>query len=300
MENVGGRSDGIGAEEQRTTAFLAGHDKTPGSGCVAVDIGIYARTRIFRFDTVSAHRGVNVVSVVVAGLKNLGVGLVNGRLFAEFLFQMVESGVDRAVEKPADQTKRKYIAAFKHTLGIKTGIGKSGFGHRGHRHFHYLGLDAEFLERTVSGVFRFFKIGFAEGVDIHNNHATLFKELVILLQCCRVHGQQHIAAVAGGVHIVAYAYLKAGNAAKRTLGSADFGRIVRKCRHLIADACRDIGENVAGKLHAVAGVAGKPHHNFIQDFYISLLQHDNFVRFKIYGYLRRSTTGRYRHAAPQR
>ena len=78
---------------------------------------------------------------------------------------------------------------------------------------------------------------------------------MILLQGSGIHRDEHIAAVAGSVHSLADTHLKARHAAERALRGADFGRIVRKGRHLIAKAGRHIGKDVACELHSVAGVS---------------------------------------------
>ena len=64
----------------------------------------------------------------------------------------------------------------------------------------------------------------------------------------------------------AYRHLEAGDAAKRALRRTYLCRIVRKGGHLVADAGGYIGKDVAGKLHAVATVAGKTHDDLVEDF----------------------------------
>lgn len=54
-------------------------------------------------------------------------------------------------------------------------------------------------------------------------------------------------------------------------GGAHFGRIVRKGRHQVAEAGRYVGEDVAGKLHSVAGIAGESHDYFVEGLYASLI-----------------------------
>ncbi len=95
--------------------------------------------------------------------------------------------------------------------------------------------------------------------------------LDILLQGSGIHGNKHIGLVARCVYICSYMNLKSRYSAKRTLRGADFCRIVGESRNLVSDSGRHISEDIAGKLHSVAGIAGKSHDYFVKSLYIGFL-----------------------------
>ncbi len=100
----------------------------------------------------------DVVSVIVAGLDNLGIGFIDSGLLGEFALEHTESAFKRTVEKPADKTEGEYVAALEDALVVQSRLGQRGFGHRSDGHFHHLGLDVEFLERIESLEKRLFEI----------------------------------------------------------------------------------------------------------------------------------------------
>ena len=77
---------------------------------------------------------------------------------------------------------------------------------------------------------------------------------MVLLEGGGIHRDEHVAAVAGGMYAFSDAHLEARHTAERPLRGTDFSRIVRECRHLVAQAGRHIGKDIAGKLHSVAGI----------------------------------------------
>ncbi len=216
----------------------------------------------------------DVVSVIVSGLEHLGVGFEDGRLLCEFLLEVAQGGVERTVEEPAYQAESEDVAAFEDALVVEAAVGQGCLGHGRDGHFDNLGFDAEFLKRIVGCVLSLLEVAFAEGVDIDDDHSTGLEEAVVLLEGSGVHRNEHVATVAGGVDTFADAYLEARHASKRTLWSAYFGRVVRECRHLVAETGRHVCKDVAGQLHSVAGVAGKADNNLVESFYIGILQHD--------------------------
>ena len=218
-------------------------------------------------------RGVDVVAVVESGLKHEGVGLVDGRLFGEFVLEMAQGRFERTVEEPAHKPEGKDVAAFEDALVVESAFGEGRASHRRHGHFYNLSLDAEFLKGFVGGEEGFAEIGFLEGVDVHDNHTSRLEKAYILFQSRGVHGYQHVACVARGMHSRAYAHLKARDSAERALRGPDFRRIVREGRHEVAKSGRYIRKNIACKLHAVAGVAGEAHNDLVKLAHLCFFQH---------------------------
>ena len=264
VENVGGGGDGVAAQIERTTRLFGGHNQTPGRGLVTLDICVYARADLVGRDAVGRYGGVYVVAVVVAGAEHLGVGFVDGRFLCEFFAEHLAGALLGAVEEPAEQSQSEYIAAFEHRLEVHPLVGQSRFGHRRDGHLDHLGRDSQFLDGVVGGEFGFAQALGAEGVDVDDDDAAGLEEAVALLEGGRIHGHEHVAGVAGSVHAVAHAHLETADAAERALRGTDFSRIVGESRDGIAQTGRNVGENVAGKLHAVAGVARKAHGHFLE------------------------------------
>ncbi len=115
------------------------------------------------------------------------------------------------------------------------------------------------------------QISLREGVAVADDDTIPLEVAEIGLEGRRVHGHEHIGLVAGGVDTLADAHLVTRHAAERTLRSADFRRIIREGGNLISLLCGNVRENVACKLHAVAGVAGEADHHLVDGFHISLL-----------------------------
>ena len=271
MQDVGGGGDGVRAQEQRQTRLLGGQDQAPGRCRVAVDVGVDAGLGVVALDAVGRHRGVYVVAIVVAGLDDFDVGVGHSGLFGEFVAQEVLGGGKGTVEEPADEAESKDVAALEHALVVHARVGQGGLGHRGDGHLEHLAGDAQLGEGVVGDIEGFFHIGLGERVDVDDDYAAGLEEADVLLEGRGVHGDEHVAAVAGGVDTLAHADLEARDAGQRPLRGAYFGGIVREGRNLVADAGRDIGEDVAGQLHAVAGVTRKSHDNFVENFYVGFL-----------------------------
>ena len=78
------------------------------------------------------------------------------------------------------------------------------------------------------------------------------------LQRRRVHRDQHVGLVAGGLDRGrAEIDLEGGDAERRALRRADFGREIGEGGEVVAGQRGRQGELAAGQLHAVAAVAGK-------------------------------------------
>ena len=101
------------------------------------------------------------------------------------------------------------------------------------------------------------------GVDEHRRARRQLGQ--VGLQRRRVHRHEHVRRVArrddvvvGDVHLERR---HAGDGAGRR---TDLGREVRHRRQVVAEHGADVGEAVAGELHAVAGVAGEPDDDLVE------------------------------------
>ena len=206
----------------------------------------------------------DIVAVVVAGAEHFGVGLVHCGLLGKFLMEHLQRCLFGAVEQPAEQAEHEDVAAFQNGFYVHAAVGQRGLGHRRYGHFHHLSRDSQLLDGVVGLEQRLLEPFGLEGVDVNDDYSALFEKLVALLQGGGIHGYQHVAFVAGGVHAVAYAHLKSAHAAERPLRGAYLCGIVGEGRDGVAETGRNVSENVAGQLHAVAGVAGEPDGHLVE------------------------------------
>ena len=164
MEYVGGRSYGVGAEEEGASAFFGSHYQSPGGGGIAVDVCVDAGARGLGFYAVGRHTGVNVGTIVETGAEHRGVGLENCRFLGKFGLEETFHTFKRAVEEPAHKAQGHEIAAFYYALVVKARIGQSVFGHGGDGHFHHLRLlvELKFCEGVVGLELGLAQVGFFE------------------------------------------------------------------------------------------------------------------------------------------
>lgn len=227
----------------------------------------------------------HIVAEIVAGTEHFGICLVDGGFLGELFVQHFQGVLFRTVEKPAEKSEREDVAAFQHGLDVHVRVGQGSLCHGCDRHFNHLCRDAEFLDGVVGLEQGFFQAIGLEGVDVDDDHTAGLEEFVALLECGRIHGYQHIAFIARSVYAGAYADLETAHAAQRTLRGADFRGIIGECGNGVAHTGRYICEDVAGKLHAVAGVAGEADCHFLEGtdpaFGMCCVVHDNNWLVKI-------------------
>jgi len=89
--------------------------------------------------------------------------------------------------------------------------------------------------------------------------AALLQIGQVHLERRRIHRHQRVELIAGRVDpLAAELELEARHAEERAGGSADLGREIRQSRNVVAGPRCFRGELLAGDLHSVAGIAGKP------------------------------------------
>ena len=114
---------------------------------------------------------------------------------------------------------------------------------------------------------RLVQVSFGEGAAIDENQTAQFQFWQHNLQCRWVHGDHHIAVIAGGLdHGGAEIDLKRRDPERGAGGGANFSREIREGGEIVAAKRRRLGELTADELHAVAGIAGKPNDGFINCF----------------------------------
>jgi hypothetical protein len=104
-----------------------------------------------------------------------------------------------------------------------------------------------------------------EGVGVDDQDPARLEIAQVGPERGRVHGDQGVELVAGGVNVVAGKVdLEPRHAGERAGRGADLGREVREGADVVAENGRGVGELGPGKLHAVAGVAGEADGNGVK------------------------------------
>ena len=178
------------------------------------------------------------MSVVVSGVEDLDVGFCHVGFLSEFLAQELFGCVKVSVEEPADESYGEHVAALEHGLVVHSGVGEAVLDHLGDGGCDDVLLDAELLDGVVGREFCLVKVGLLEAVGVDDDACGLLGELVLCLERCGVHGNEHVAEVAGGEDLVgSHVYLETGDARKAALRGADVCRIIGERTNVIADCC---------------------------------------------------------------
>ena len=177
--------------------------------------------------------------------------------------------------EPADEAESKHVAAFQHGLGRHTFVGQAFLDHACDGACHdAVGVDAHLAEIVIAVEVGFLQVDGAEGVGVDDDTSLWLGILILRFESSGVHGYEHVAFVARCIDFtLADVYLIARHAGERALRGADVSGIVRKCGDAVAYSGGHGGEDVAGELHTVAGVAREADHYVFQLFYFYFFCH---------------------------
>ena len=279
VQDVGGRSDRIRAQEQRTPAHLRSHDQSPRRCLVAANVGIGARADIIALDAVGRNGGVDVVTVIVSPLDNKFVGLIDLGLVGKLSLEELQRRLHGTVEQPAYKSQCKHVAALELRLQIHTRVLESLLDHCGDGCLDDLGPEVQFLIRITGGVQCLVQTCLGKGIDIDNRGTALAQELRVLLERGRIHGHQNIAFVTRRVHAMSDVNLETRNATQRALRGPHLGGIVREGGDAVAESGAHIREDVASQLHAIAAVAREAHHDTLPELDFSFFCHFKLIKY---------------------
>ena len=194
----------------------------------------------------------------VAGVQRPAVGAGQVRPGGEFLVQPVDGRLPVAGVHPIDQTQGPQVPAAQRLL-----LRQAEFLDRVEGHLRDVDGDGAVLVqaavfqriRLVAGLVQ---VALGKGAAVHDDHAARPQVRDLDHQRRRVHGDQQVHRVAGGLdHPGAEIDLKSGDTEGRPYRRPDFRRKVGVGGQVVAGQRRGLGELAAGELHAVAGISGK-------------------------------------------
>ena len=198
------------------------------------------------------------LAIGVAGVERGDIGLGELRRLGELGLEPVDDRLAVAVEHPQREAQRPHVLAAQRLL-----VAEAERLHGIERQLRDVEVDelplgeAAVLERVLL-VARLGEVARRELALVGDDQAAFAKRLGVHLQRRRVHRDQHVGLVAGGVDRAgAEIDLEGGDAERRALRRADFRREIGEGREVVAGERGRQRELAAGQLHAVAAVAGE-------------------------------------------
>ena len=237
VQHIGGRRDGVGAQIELQSGFLGGGYEAIGRCLVARDVHVASGHLVACLYAIHiGHAAVRVVSIVVASLDDLDIGLGHSGLLGKLLTQEVEGDVQIAVEEPAHESECKHVAAFEDALDVHAAVLEAVLDHGGERTGnHSIGVDAHLSQVVFALEGGFLKVFGAEAVGVDDDGSARLGVSVLGLKRGRVHGHQHVALVAWCINLpCTHMHLESRHACEGTLRGSDVGRIVGECADAVA------------------------------------------------------------------
>ena len=167
------------------------------------------------------------LSVVVAGLEHLDVGVGDLGLLAKLFLDALNFAIDLAVVHPEHEAEREEVLAARDLLGRQPTVGERGRGQLGDVDL----VQAVLLQRSVvdgvGGIAGHLHVLGSERAGVHDQRAFCAQIAQVGLQRGRVHRHQHIGLIARRVDLAAgEVELESRNSRQRAGRSANLGGIV--------------------------------------------------------------------------
>ena len=191
VEDVRGRGDGIGAEEDGQLGLVGGGDQAPGQGRVAGDVGVGPRLVDGRADLVVRLEELGRLAEVEAGLEGPGVGVEDLRGLGEALGDPLQGGLGGPGVEPGQKAEGEEVLRPLGLPGLHPGQLAHLHGERGHGDLVDRVGGQGVVDQRVGGVARLVQGTLVEGVDVHDDGAARGDEMTVGLEGGRVHGHQH-------------------------------------------------------------------------------------------------------------
>lgn len=258
MQDVGRRSDGIAAVDQRRPGLLRGGDQTQGDGLVAGHLATAPRRDLSLGDAVVDRQSFDRFAKVVAGLERPGIGLEHSGILGELIPDPLQRRFQGPIVQPEDQAQGEEIPAAVSLTLAELDVGQGRPVERGDRGLQQLIPFQRSVFQGVGGVAGLVQVGRAETIGIDDEDAAVFQVLEVRFQGGGVHGHQGIEAIARSMDVATgEVNLKPAHAGHGARRSPDFCGVVRQGADVVAQDGRSIGELGPDQLHAVSRVAGQ-------------------------------------------
>ena len=275
VQQLGGRGDRVGGEEEPEPGLDAGRDQAQGERLGAVDVAVGAGRCGRRLDLVVNRQQLGGLAEVVARPERGEVGVAQRRRVLELLLDPGDARLRGAAVHPGDEAEREEVlAALCVAGGDSLDVLGGAHGHRGHRHAEELVVvERVVLERVVL-VARLAQVVVGEAVLVDDDHAALLHRPELGDESGRVHRHEHVGVVSGREDVArGEVDLEGRHAGRGARRGSDLGREVGERGEVVANDRGGVGEATAGELHPVAGVAGKADDDAV-DLLESLLVHE--------------------------
>jgi hypothetical protein len=196
---------------------------------------------------------------VIAGLQCQAIGFCHLRHARELALDPFQALFQWTLVEPVDQTKHEEILAARlhatFQIEVLQRIERQGGG------WHCVQLVTAAQSGVGERVFlvtRLGQIALRKGIPVNDQHPAGQQAWQVGLECCRVHGHQHIGGVTGGMNFpTGEMQLKTGDTRNGTGGRTNFGGIIRQRTDIIAEDGRCRRQLAASQLHAVTGIAAE-------------------------------------------
>ena len=211
---------------------------------------------------------------VVTGTKNLDVRFGDFGLLGELGTQHVLGQSEVAVIYPAYESQSKHVLATEYALVVQSAILERLLTQRCNRARNDFACYSQFCDRVFGLELGFLKVLSGERVDVDDYCTGRLAELVLRLQCRRVHRDKYVAFVTRCEYLVGSdVYLESRYSGKHSLRSTYVGGVVGEGADVISHCCRNCGKDVSGQLHAVSGVSGEAYDNLVQFLFFFCVCH---------------------------
>ncbi len=201
VEDVRGGGDGIAPVEEREAAEDRGGDAAQGGRFVSADVAVGASRHDSRGHAVLDAEKLRRLAEVVTGLQGSEVRFEDVRAAGELLGRPLDGGVHRPAVEPEDEAEGVEVPAAELVLRVE----REAFERQFVMASDLDGNDLVGRERpVVEGVYlvgSLLEVGGLELVLIDDEEAAGAQVPDIRLERGRVHRDEHVRAVAGGVDV---------------------------------------------------------------------------------------------------
>ncbi len=259
VEDVGGRGDRVGPEEQRQPRLRGPGDQAVGQREVAGDVAVGAAVHRSRLDLVLHHERLGGLTEVPAGLERRDVGVADVGGLGEASLEERGGGVGGAAVHPRQQSEREHVLRAARVLARQPELLHGLHGHGGELEGVHVVLGERLVLERVLGVAGLGEVARGEVVGVDDDRRALLDVGEVRPERGRVHRDEDVGGVPGREDVVVGEVdLERRDTGQGALGRPDLRREVGQGGEVVAEGGGLLGEAVAGELHAVAGVAGEP------------------------------------------